>query len=373
MKNIILTRRELHELVWSMPMIKLSRKFAISDYGMRKVCRTMDIPLPKPGYWERLKLGKPDEKENLSDAYSGVSQVTLSLRNEESTFSNRLTRKDDIPEEVDAEFRVPEKLTNPDKLIVNMKECIEDRQNRKWDQPPKKKYEELININVSKENLSRALRFMDSFIKVMRNRGHKVYVEGGTFVILGDEKVSLYLRDLSKRIIVEEKNWTRSELIPTGKLTFIATFHWLGEISWKDGTRPIEQQMQNIVLRLEEKRFEEMERRLNIEKHWAEQREEQRIRKELEQRKSNEVAEFKKLLLKAERWQKAVDLINFLNAYENRAVENGTLTEEKVKWLEWARKKADWFDPEIELEDELMEDVDRNEFQIVKQSNINYF
>lgn len=31
-----------------------------------------------------------------------------------------------------------------------------------------------------------------------------------------------------------------------------------------------------------------------------------------------------------------------------------------IDWIAWARKKADWFDPTIEAEDELLKHINRN-------------
>lgn len=150
MRNIILTRKDLYDMVWATPMITLAKKYSITDSGLRKVCKRMNIPLPKPGYWERMKVGRPDVIEKLSEEYSGVNEVTLSLRSDEEGNINSIVKSKKVKseDEVDPAFRVPEKLTNPDKLIVNTKECIEDEQKRRWDEPPKKKYAETLRINV---------------------------------------------------------------------------------------------------------------------------------------------------------------------------------------------------------------------------------
>jgi hypothetical protein len=44
------TRQELFELVWSMPMTKLSKQFELSDVGLRKICVKHQIPLPLQGH-----------------------------------------------------------------------------------------------------------------------------------------------------------------------------------------------------------------------------------------------------------------------------------------------------------------------------------
>lgn len=58
-----LARRELYDLVWSMPMTKLAPRFGISDVALRKRCHNHEIPTPGAGYWAQLaavSLGHPD-------------------------------------------------------------------------------------------------------------------------------------------------------------------------------------------------------------------------------------------------------------------------------------------------------------------------
>ena len=43
------------------------------------------------------------------------------------------------------------------------------------------------------------------------------------------------------------------------------------------------------------------------------------------------------------------------------------LNEEVTAWLEWARKKADWYDPFIEKADDLLGDVDKETLSIKKK------
>jgi hypothetical protein len=53
----LLSREELYELVWSEPMTALAKRFGLSDNGLRKRCKSMDVPTPPRGYWERTKHG----------------------------------------------------------------------------------------------------------------------------------------------------------------------------------------------------------------------------------------------------------------------------------------------------------------------------
>ncbi len=65
------TRNQLYELIWSEPLLKLSKKYCISDNGLRKICKSMNIPLPPNGYWMKIKYGKKVKKPQLLKQNSG--------------------------------------------------------------------------------------------------------------------------------------------------------------------------------------------------------------------------------------------------------------------------------------------------------------
>jgi len=44
-----ITRKELYNIVWSTPMIKLAARYGISDVALRKKCVKHDIPTPGLG------------------------------------------------------------------------------------------------------------------------------------------------------------------------------------------------------------------------------------------------------------------------------------------------------------------------------------
>ena len=88
-------------------------------------------------------------------------------------------------------------------------------------------------------------------------------------------------------------------------------------------------------------------------------KEKERIANELHLEKEKDLAAFKETMQKAARWHKVVNLRNYIDAIEQSAIEKDNFSEELKRWVEWARKKAEWYDPFIEREDELLKDVDR--------------
>ncbi len=65
MKEKVLTRLELFDLVWATPMSSLAREFAMSDVGLAKLCRRHGIPRPGRGYWARRTAGQTVKKPKL--------------------------------------------------------------------------------------------------------------------------------------------------------------------------------------------------------------------------------------------------------------------------------------------------------------------
>lgn len=53
-----LTREELYDLVWAMPVQRAAEQFAISDVALAKLCRRRQLPLPPRGYWARKEAGQ---------------------------------------------------------------------------------------------------------------------------------------------------------------------------------------------------------------------------------------------------------------------------------------------------------------------------
>jgi hypothetical protein len=49
-------RVELYNEVWNQPLVKLARKYGISDVALGKACRKLRISHPGRGDWQRGRL-----------------------------------------------------------------------------------------------------------------------------------------------------------------------------------------------------------------------------------------------------------------------------------------------------------------------------
>jgi hypothetical protein len=52
-------RLSLYDEVWRQPISKLAKKYGLSDNGLRKICKALNVPLPERGHWAKIAAGHP--------------------------------------------------------------------------------------------------------------------------------------------------------------------------------------------------------------------------------------------------------------------------------------------------------------------------
>lgn len=366
MTNQILTRKELYDLVWSNPFTALAKKYLISDVGLRKICIKMEIPLPKSGHWEKVRFKKSVEIIKLPEEYKGENEITLQLRKEGDTCNTAILNElETLTKEIEKSLGdilvVPDRLSNPNKLILSTKNDLVQKRNFGYHDGLSSTYGNNLHIRVSQANVSRALRFMDTFIKACEKRGHKIEAYNDKICIVVEWKeIQINLREKLKKIPKPSNmSWQEYDFVPTGILLFNARIRYSNVELVKDGKLPIETQLSKLIAKLELEGKRLVEERIMLEKSWAEQRENKRIEDEIKERRNKEFADFKQLLQNSKQWQEAETMRNYINEVEVKA--GNKISEELKVWLVWARKKADWHDPQIGLHDELLDKIKNEE------------
>jgi len=371
MSEVILSRIDLYNLVWSEPMTKLSKKYVTSDVGLRKICVNMNIPLPKAGYWMKLQYSKKLQRQRLPDDYNGETEVKLKLREEGKEYNTGKNSKvnrisNEIKEKFSSELKISDKLTSQDLLIAAAKQSLAQK---------KKAYKftglieterDVLDIRVSVANVSRALRFMNYLIIIVRLRGHNIIVNSsGTYLIIEDEEIKVSCREKCKIIVVKGDYYDSRELHANGLLSFKSEGYHNNE--WIDGKRLIEEIIPYIIAKLEVSVKELHEEQEKNRIHFAKLEAERQKLREIEEGKENELVKFKLLLNKASRWHQAKIIRSYLDSVLQKEIQNNTKTEELIDWLNWAKKKADWYDPTIESIDELLQNVDKETLSFKKK------
>jgi hypothetical protein len=233
MDQQLLTRKELYDLVWSTPLTTLAKKYGLSDNGLRKICNKLNIPLPKSGYWMKLQFNKKVEIIALPLSEQETT-VTFSLKEMEKVDAKKALVKE-IKEKV-CLAAVPQRLSNPDPLIVQAKQRLLERDSHRplGHNDMVRCFRDGLDIMVTVKNVNRALCFMDALIKGLYKRGHEIIFKNGfTYVHVIKQEFRIVFREKTKRVVIPGKSWNSSEFHPTGILYF--KYDRWGSREWKDG------------------------------------------------------------------------------------------------------------------------------------------
>ncbi|MBW8331102.1 MAG: hypothetical protein K0M40_03695 [Prolixibacteraceae bacterium] len=363
MEKLEFTREELYNLVWSEPLSRLAKKYNMSDNGIRKICKKINIPLPAIGHWQKVQYGYKVIQPKLPEKFTGNNIIKLDYRKEDGSHvepgqSPKSILKQEILKNQKIPFIVPERLSNPDPLIIQAQNTlvIEKRKSFNFKGVVETKSGEL-NIRVAPSNVGRTLRFMDTFIKLLRSRNHDITRKNGVVcALIYGEEIEFCIREKIKITYTQEKYPTR-EYHPNGILSFIIGRYNTKE--WKEGKQLLEEKITDILIYLELKCKKRQEERIEDELKRQIQLEAEQKRKELLARRQAELYAVEDLLNQAIRLQQAKFMRDYVDFVSQNAENNITQNTELSDWISWAKHKIDWYDPLIQVDDDLLDDDDR--------------
>lgn len=167
----MVTRDELYELVWSMPMIKVAEKFDVSGSYLARVCTELRVPRPERGYWAKLAVGKAPQRPALPEPLPGDPIVW--------------SRAGGLPLTAVPKPRQPPtpRIPRPARPVVGIHGLIRGAKThflagRKVDDEvhlkPYKKL--LVDITASRSGLDKALEFANALFNALESAGHRVVI-----------------------------------------------------------------------------------------------------------------------------------------------------------------------------------------------------
>ena len=365
-----LTRKALYDLVWAEPLTNISKRLEISGAELGKRCATANIPLPPNGYWSKLTHGKAITKTSLTDDENQV--VDLSPYLSPQQIIEKEIRKGSL-----SVFEVPKVLYAKAPLIIDTKE--KHREDMiPWSErksPYKSKIKEFLDVSVGEKTIDRALCIFSTVINALRFRGHDIKIYKNeynslTFAIINEEEIQINLTE-RKRMKSDATSSRDTEYC--GELHFNIYGAWRDNTVYKDTAHTrLEDKVVEIIANLEYRSKKIKEDRIADEERRIRRAEEERIRKEIETKereererfeakRQTELKEYRMMFTMAERLRKANILRQYIAEYEEYLKTSETLDDEVVKKLEWARKKADWLDPFIDVKDEYLNEDDKDQ------------
>ncbi|HLY62803.1 MAG TPA: hypothetical protein VKV95_18825 [Terriglobia bacterium] len=360
-------REKLYEEVWATPMQTLAYEYGLSDRGLAKICRRLEIPVPGRGYWAKKAVGQKVERLPLPSAKTNILVQRPAPRKEKPHLEALGTEQERAQverlEQTVGEFALKRgSLSHP--LIIQARAVlgrasVNDRQILHF-------REQCLDMRVSKGSLDRALRVMAGLIGAIEAEGFAVEVGSGdreqTVANIHRQHISFGLLEKVDRVEltapprggVLERVLTFGgkpfRFEPSGQLYIEVWHQWDVERKrWKDNkTHRLEEQIPQIVAGFIRIALVE---RARAEKRVAEQEENQRRaaeRAQLQQLITTEKARIRALRKASANWVRAEECRSFISAAVDCAKQNGQPVEAGTPfgdWLAWAAKQADRLDP----------------------------
>jgi hypothetical protein len=348
------SREELYELVWAKPIRDVAKEFGISDVGLGKICKRLNVPKPPRGYWQRSASGYKVKTPALpSMGKGGRKEVTIWPATRKPIPHAKSPKLEHLEREklpinrivVSEGLRGAHSLVSyTNKVLSKAKPDSYGRLMLSWDTKVERPY---LDLRVSKQALHRSLRIMDALLKAMEARGHNIISDKGPRFVVNDQNINFYIQEKVKRSEREptpaekESPWLFERWIftPSGELTFTIDEVWIERKNWRDRkNKRLEDQLNDVVAGLitaaETIRIKNIEREAEMQR-WREselRRQECELRQQIEREL---LLELEKL---SEMWIRSETLRRFVQACEGELIHEMKFPHDSasVGWLAWA-------------------------------------
>jgi len=372
-------RETLYREVWEKPVTEVAKRYGVSDVAIHKICKALNVPVPPRGYWAKVKANKPVKKIPLPEGKGRIkvlgvrtdTELTPKIEKEALAFLTEEERN--MIFEISRQIQLPgEQEIMPHEITAYKKRVNEwNKSDRRdpYSQRSPKNYEycgredkrPFLAGVISREALPRAYRILGALYHVITPLGCSV-TDDLEFV-MRDETVELEIyerqsKENHKLTIQEERELRKYEqeskihsyaYKPTiRKYDYVfngnLTLNVSGGKSFKDtATQKLEDRLGEIMIDMYEasevKRIQREER----EEAARKAEEERRLKEERQELYNAEIDKTLALVNCANDFDIACKIRAYVAAVQNRK----NLSEEEIAWIEWAKKKADWFDPVI--------------------------
>jgi hypothetical protein len=396
-------RADLYKAVWELPLTTLGKQYGLSDNGLRKICKAMNIPLPKIGHWARVAAGHSVARVPLPldcnrDTYVSNVQEKIVTSSEDGEDELWLKSREEFERDPANVVLVPGEVTRWHPVLRELRSLMQER--LKEAARHKKSWEEWqIRSKVSRSkgpNLDvwkwsrfeaggqlielgrlafplrvtpltweRAFRIMQTLFDAAIARGFTIKHEGEKPALIFQYRESKVYFRLSEQLaegtrpIAETSTYDRGAKteairVPTGKLRVFVGHSW-SEIKLEDRAElPLEKQVNELLVRLFRKVVSE---RKSARKHAKWQREYEEGRQLAAQREverlekarllAEEETRRNALLNEARCWRDSITLTDYISHIARRvASEDGGDCADRYKfWLDWAMRVAVELDP----------------------------
>lgn len=357
----LLSRTELHALVWAEPLRHLARRFGISDQSLAKLCDRFDIPRPRPGHWNKVAAGKEIAVPAMPPAKAGMDEKFEIAPHQDSCASSTAHDPLSAARQNGKAVRVADRLSAPHPIVAgwlaNRREVIATGR-LVYDIWPNRPVRAAPFTPIER----RRLRILDTLFKALE-AGKIVIAETdrhGPVARCEQDEIAFQLRPRLKEVrqllAAEERRWHgsgrqyRRELVETDVLVFEIK-RWLpGDLPrvWQDGRKGmIEDRVGDILATLLAAFPMMAAAREEAEERQRLRETEERRRQILAQELKLDRDRFRCFLEQAGRWRDAELARDFLMALRAAIPESSSEIGGRpaAEWLEWAQRHVQAHDP----------------------------
>lgn len=183
------SREALYEEVWTDAVTVVAPRYGLSDVGLVKICKRLGIPVPPRGYWAKVKAGRHTRKVPLPALPAGARDLAgpIPLSEQEAAMHARVRDALQQTRESQSPVSVPAELVDPHPLVRATAARL--KQHDDWDHPARVRSasKEVLDLQVTRNTLDRALRLMDTLLKSLEPSGFtaRVNEEKGETLLVG--------------------------------------------------------------------------------------------------------------------------------------------------------------------------------------------
>lgn len=384
-------REKLYDEIWDISLTGVSKKYGLNYAKVVQVCKENNIPYPSSAYWTKKNMGLDYTKEIIELPEAEEKEIEVLLKNTELLIDKKVSDKDKFIKEFnflnfleeDEKKNVAEVIydLSVDKYRKNHKVIIEYKDKTKEERRKEREanyFNPYYNINnyvekgyfanISQTQKDRCMKILSAIYFAIEELGGQV--NNNFLLYVRDENVTIEIEELQDTVIHEltkeeakkileyeesqkrhaygyKPNIRKYDYVYNGKLKITC-----GDRKYIRETDKIklEDKLGDIIIKLYEQSEEIKNERLEREKIARKRREEEERKEKIRNDKNSEVQKIKELINCAEDYKIACEIRNYIDAVSKKEL----LTDEIKEWIKWANKKANWFDPTIDGEDELL-------------------
>ena len=374
-ETIFLKREALYKMVWTEPVSKLAREYGLSDRGLGKICKRLEIPVPGRGYWQMKKKGlkipvpplRPTKKSFATGAYIHRKSKPRTDGEQDHETCDLITAEK-LPEN---KITVPPLLDSSHSLIaMTQRSLVGAKADDRGVKQPRARG--CLDVHVGPNSIDRAMLIMDTLVKALETRGFDIFVAKeppfSTSVSVLDEIIPFALNEDLNRT---EKKLTAAQMKEKEKHPWMYSrqeydYSPNGELSlrikndsslnirkkWSDGRRQrLEDCLNSFVGGIIKTAIAMKHLRAERERREREWQEERQRREERERIRQEEEEKMKVLDREVESWHRSQKIRSYIEAVKKWGIQKyGEIKPDSKlqQWLTWATRQADRLDPLVE-------------------------